>query len=79
MYHVSVLASPAAAVMSAAVVENGHSPAQSRRPSVLSFPTAPSVMTMNGHFAAVGDSPTKEQYEHGIQVIDGDKEFRYGP
>ncbi|KAK2624315.1 hypothetical protein QTJ16_006265 [Diplocarpon rosae] len=47
-----------------------------RRPSAASrFPTAPSVMTMNGHFAAVGDAPTKEQYEHGIQVIDEEKEF----
>lgn len=35
----------------------------------------PSVM--NGHMAAVGNSSTEKQYEHGIQVIDGDKEFRY--
>lgn len=49
-----------------------------RRPSAASrFPTAPSVMTMNGHFAGVGDAPTKEQYEHGIQVIDEEKEFKY--
>ena len=34
-------------------------------------------MTMNGHFAGVGDAPTKEQYEHGIQVIDEEKEFKY--
>lgn len=34
-------------------------------------------MTMNGHFANVGDAPTKEQYEHGIQVIDEEKEFKY--
>ncbi|KAK0122266.1 Dynamin-like GTPase that mediates homotypic ER fusion [Cadophora gregata] len=47
-----------------------------RRPSAAArFPTAPSVMTMNGHFAGVGDAPTKEQYEHGIQVIDEEKEF----
>ncbi|PQE24699.1 putative sey1 protein [Rutstroemia sp. NJR-2017a WRK4] len=52
---------------------NGHG----RRPSAASrFPTAPSVMTMNGHFASVGDEPTKEQYENGIQVIDEDKEFK---
>ncbi|KAK5635245.1 hypothetical protein RRF57_010957 [Xylaria bambusicola] len=31
---------------------------------------------MNGHFAAVGDAPTKAQYEHGVQVIDEDKEFK---
>ncbi|KAL2133445.1 hypothetical protein VTI74DRAFT_2331 [Chaetomium olivicolor] len=30
---------------------------------------------MNGHFAAVGDGPTAQQYEHGIQVIDEDKAF----
>lgn len=53
---------------------NGHG----RRPSAASrFPTAPSVMTMNGHFAGVGDAPTKEQYEHGIQVIDEEKAFKY--
>ncbi|KAK3944464.1 protein SEY1 [Diplogelasinospora grovesii] len=30
---------------------------------------------MNGHFAPVGNGPSAQQYEHGIQVIDGDKEF----
>ncbi|KAK8094418.1 hypothetical protein PG997_001103 [Apiospora hydei] len=30
---------------------------------------------MNGHFAAVGDEPSQAHYEHGIQVIDGDKEY----
>ncbi|KXJ96866.1 RHD3/Sey1 [Microdochium bolleyi] len=30
---------------------------------------------MNGHFAAVGDTPTAAQYGHGVQVIDEDKEF----
>ena len=32
---------------------------------------------MNGHFASVGDAPSKAQYEHGIQIIDADKEFKY--
>jgi hypothetical protein len=32
---------------------------------------------MNGHFAAVGDASTKQHYEHGIQVVDEDKEFKY--
>ena len=32
---------------------------------------------MNGHFAAVGDGPTDPNFEHGIQVIDGDKEFTF--
>ncbi|KAI1655754.1 root hair defective 3 GTP-binding protein [Daldinia decipiens] len=30
---------------------------------------------MNGHFSSVGEKPTKAHYEHGIQVIDEDKEF----
>ncbi|KAI4869116.1 root hair defective 3 GTP-binding protein [Hypoxylon rubiginosum] len=30
---------------------------------------------MNGHFSSVGDAPAKAHYEHGIQVIDEDKEF----
>jgi hypothetical protein len=34
---------------------------------------------MNGHFAAVGDEPTAQQYEHGIQVIDEDKAFKLVP
>ena len=32
---------------------------------------------MNGHFAAVGDGPAAQQYEHGIQVIDEDKTFKF--
>ena len=31
---------------------------------------------MNGHFAAVGDEPDAQNYEHGIQVIDGEKEYK---
>lgn len=30
---------------------------------------------MNGNFVAVGETPTAQQFEHGIQVIDEDKEF----
>ncbi|CAJ2511075.1 Uu.00g067000.m01.CDS01 [Anthostomella pinea] len=30
---------------------------------------------MNGHFATKGDAPTQAQYEHGVQVVDEDKEF----
>ncbi|KAI4143283.1 MAG: hypothetical protein LQ340_007057, partial [Diploschistes diacapsis] len=37
--------------------------------------TAPTMMTMNSHFASVGDSPSSQQYEHGIQVIDEDQNF----
>ncbi|KAM0801077.1 protein sey1 [Usnea florida] len=47
-----------------------------RRPSSNTrHPTAPSVMSVNGHFANVGEKPTKEQYEHGIQVINEHQEF----
>ena len=34
--------------------------------------TAPSVMTMNGHFAGNGDD---QNFEHGVQIIDEDKNF----
>ena len=40
-------------------------------------PTAPSIMTVNGHFATVGEESSKEQYEHGIQVINDVQEFKY--
>jgi hypothetical protein len=32
---------------------------------------------MNAHFAGVGENAPKEAYEHGIQVIDEDKMFKY--
>ena len=43
----------------------------------LRHPTAPSVMTVNGHFANIGGKPSKEQYEHGIQIINEDQDFKY--
>lgn len=44
-----------------------------RRPSAgTRHPTAPSVMTMNGHFAGTGEDP---DFEHGVQIIDEDKNF----
>ncbi|KOS22138.1 Protein sey1 [Escovopsis weberi] len=30
---------------------------------------------MNGHFSSVGDQPANGHYEHGVQVIDEEKEF----
>ncbi|CRK47099.1 hypothetical protein BN1723_020179, partial [Verticillium longisporum] len=30
---------------------------------------------MNGHFASVGAEPGAQDYEHGVQVIDDQKEF----
>jgi hypothetical protein len=39
-------------------------------------PTSPAT-NMNGHFASVGgDAQTDDHYEHGIQVIDEEKEFK---
>jgi hypothetical protein len=45
-----------------------------RRPSVgARHPTAPSIMTkMNGHFAGAGSD---QDFEHGVQIIDEDKNF----
>ena len=38
--------------------------------------TSSLIMTTNGHFAGMdGASATKEQYEHGIQLISEDQEF----
>lgn len=34
-------------------------------------------MDTNGHFAAVGSANDKTAYEHGVQVIDENKEFKY--
>ncbi|MCJ1265835.1 Dynamin-like GTPase that mediates homotypic ER fusion [Lobaria immixta] len=48
---------------------------ENRPPATNRHPTAPSVMTVNGHFANVGEKATREQYEHGIQVINEDQEF----
>ena len=36
-------------------------------------------MTVNGHFASVGATPTMEQYERGIQIINENQEFKYVP
>jgi hypothetical protein len=32
---------------------------------------------MNGHFATAGDDSDPAAYEHGVQVIDEDKQFKY--
>lgn len=46
------------------------------RPGAVRHPTAPGNM-MNSHFAGVGEDAPNEAYEHGIQVIDEDKVFKY--
>lgn len=33
-------------------------------------------MTSNGHFSSIGDVDGGD-YQHGVQVVDGDKEFKY--
>lgn len=34
-------------------------------------------LAMNGHFASVGAEPGVQSYEHGVQVIDDQKEFKW--
>lgn len=34
-------------------------------------------MVANGHFAGSGDGQDSSGYEHGVQVIDEEKEFKY--
>lgn len=47
------------------------------RPSIASRSvTAPEKMAVNGHFASVGQNG-HANFEHGVQVIDEDKEFKY--
>jgi hypothetical protein len=48
-----------------------------RRPSGLErSPTAPPILS-NGHFASIGAEGDAASYEHGVQVIDENKEFKY--
>ena len=49
---------------------------ENRPPATARQSTAPSVLTVNGHFAGVGETPTKSKYEHGIQVIDENQNFK---
>lgn len=59
--------------------KHGHNPFLNL--SLLLNPSSPpaSKPIMNGHFAAVGDAPAAEQYDHGVQVIDEDKQYKYVP
>lgn len=45
--------------------------------SIHKIPIAP--VKMNGHSDKIGKEPNHEQYEYGIQIINGDKEFKYFP
>jgi hypothetical protein len=51
------------------------SPTKSRPGSVGRAMTAPDKMAVNGHFASAGQNG-RTNFEHGIQVIDEDKEFK---
>ena len=48
-----------------------------RRPTDMTtrHPTAPSVLTMNGHLAGSGKNLDSKDFEHGVQIIDQDKHF----
>lgn len=47
------------------------------RPSMnIRSATAPQYMAVNGHFASSGQNG-HANFEHGVQVIDEDKEFKY--
>ena len=60
-----------------ALPENGTNGGTPRPQASTLYPTAPSVLTVNGHFAPVSGGPaTEEEYEHGVQVIDEDKQFK---
>lgn len=50
-------------------------PTNSRPGSISRAMTAPDKMAVNGHFASAGQDG-KANFEHGIQVIDEDKEFK---
>ena len=54
------------------------SPPQSsgRRQSVNRANTAPEKMSINGHFASIGENG-HANFENGVQVVDEDKEFKY--
>jgi hypothetical protein len=47
----------------------------SRRLTINRSLTAPDKMAVNGHFASVGQNGSAN-FEHGVQVIDEEKEFK---
>ncbi len=34
-------------------------------------------MAANGHFASIGDGRDEADHQHGVQVVDEEKEFKY--
>ena len=41
--------------------------------------TAPDKMEVNGHFESAHQNGKVADFEHGVQIIDEDKEFKYAP
>ncbi|KAK0269657.1 Dynamin-like GTPase that mediates homotypic ER fusion [Friedmanniomyces endolithicus] len=52
---------------------NGRSRRDSRPSAAPRHPTAPSVM--NGHFAGLGENASAADFEHGVQIVDQEKNF----
>ncbi|KAK0344642.1 Dynamin-like GTPase that mediates homotypic ER fusion [Friedmanniomyces endolithicus] len=52
---------------------NGHARRDSRPSQGPRHPTAPSVM--NGHFAGLGENASAADFEHGVQIVDQEKNF----
>lgn len=49
---------------------------QAHRPSIsMRSATAPEMANVNGHFASAGQNGHAD-FQHGVQVIDEDKEFK---
>jgi hypothetical protein len=59
-----------------ALVSSTHTPKESRPPTYSRQSMGPSVMSVNGHFSSVGEAATTDQYDHGIQIIDEDQNFK---
>lgn len=53
---------------------NGNRPSNVNR----AMTAPPESMAVNGHFASVGKNGTAD-FEHGVQVVDEDKEFKCVP
>ena len=62
--------------MSSSTLSPSSTPSISRPSGIGRALTAPDKMAVNGHFASAGQNG-RANFEHGIQVIDEDKEFKY--
>jgi hypothetical protein len=62
--------------MASSALSPPSAPSNSRPGGIGRAFTAPDKMAVNGHFASAGQNG-KANFEHGIQVIDEDKEFKF--